>query len=152
MTFKKFAKKVDLSEEELIDVLTENGYLKKSGEPKAKFIEEGLFNDDGEIEDVNSLKDIIENLFSEDEDEDEDEEDEEVEVKSSKKSSKKSKDEDDDEDDDIEDDPEDESDDGDGEELEYSDMVDMLEDWEFESRDEVANLIKMLTDKLVELD
>jgi hypothetical protein len=150
-SLKKFAKRMGMSEDDLYQALVDNGYLKaKTGAPKAKFIEEGLFDEDGNIDDADELENQLSGIL-----ESSDEEDEEEEEKSSKKSkSKKSKDDEEEEeveDDDDEDEEEDDEDDEESE-LEFDDVKSMLEDWEFDSRDEVAELIKLLTDKLVDLN
>ena len=66
MKLAKFAEKFDMDEDEMIDFLKENGYLKKNGDPSKKG--EDYLDEDGNVTDSRSLKEELDEIL-EDEDE-----------------------------------------------------------------------------------
>lgn len=65
MKLKNFAKKYEMSEDELIYAFKELGYFKNNGEPKSKFINNGLFSDNGDVLNNKELSEIVEEKLSE---------------------------------------------------------------------------------------
>lgn len=126
MTVKAFAKKFGISEDEMWDALKDAGYLKNDYSPKTKYINDELFDEDSNIVDSKTLLSKMTEYFGSDEDEsDEDEEEDE------------------------EDFDEDESEEDEEEtEVTVDSVKESIENLSA-SKEELAELIGLLTDKLV---
>lgn len=127
MKMSKFAEKFEMDEDEMIEFLTDNGYLKKNGNPTKKG--EDYLEDDENVTDSRGLQKIVGDILD-DEDETDDDSDDSNE-------------------DDDEDSDEDEDNDDEDEEIDYETIKNTIEDFEF-SKDEKVDLAKLLIDKLAE--
>lgn len=108
MKIAAFAKKFGMDEDEMIEVLTDNKYLKKNGEPTKKG--EDFIDEDGEdIEDWKGLKEELDDLLSDDDDEDD-------------------------------------------EELDFDTLMNTVEDFEFDNKEDLGEMAKKLIDKLVDFE
>lgn len=123
MKMSKFAEKFEMDEDEMIELLTDNGYLKKNGDPTKKG--EDYLDDDENVTDSRGLQKIVGDILDDDEDSDDSNED------------------------DDEDSDEDEDNDDEDEEIDYETIKNTIEDFEF-SKDEKVDLAKLLIDKLAE--
>jgi len=127
MTVKAFAKKFDISEDEMWDALKDAGYLKKDYSPKTSFVNDELFDEDSNILDSKTLFSEMSDYFGNSEEDEEDY----------------------DEDEDYEDESEDEEDyDEEESEVTFDSVKESLDSLEA-SKEEIAELIAVLTDKLV---
>lgn len=129
MKIAAFAKKFGMDEDEMIEVLTDNKYLKKNGEPTKKG--EDFIDEDGEdIEDWKGLKEELDDLLSEDDEEDEDNSEDEDEY----------------------DETDNEEDSEDDEELDFDTLMNTVEDFEFDNKEDLGEMAKKLIDKLVDFE
>lgn len=129
MKMSKFAEKFDMDADEIVELLTNNGYLKKNGDPSKKG--EDLLDDDENVSDARALSKIVEDLLD-DEDEDEDDDDD--------------SDDDEDEEDDSDDEDSDDNDEDD-DEIDFETIKNTIEDFDFEW-DDLMSLSHTLIDKI----
>ena len=134
MKMSKFAEKFEMDEDEMIELLTDNGYLKKNGDPTKKG--EDYLDDDENVTDSRGLQKIVGDILDDEDETDDDDEDE-------------TDDDSDDSNEDDEDSDEDEDNDEEDEEIDYETIKNTIEDFEF-SKDEKVDLAKLLIDKLAE--
>ena len=130
MKLAKFAEKFDMDEDEMIDFLKENGYLKKNGDPSKKG--EDYLDEDGNVTDSRSLKEELDQILEDEEDDDE----EEDETGS-----------DDDNDDSYDDEDVDED-----EELDFDTLLNTVSEFDYSDKEEIAKLAHLAVNLLESYD
>lgn len=138
MTLKTFAKRYyEMDVNELKDTLIEEGFFKANGTPKAKYINDDTFDENGNVLDVDGLRDSLNEIINVDDEDDEDETDD-------------SDDEDEDEDD------EDDSDEDDGDEdlddLDFDTLRNTIEDFNFDDKESLADIGHLIIEKLKDFE